>query len=70
MNDAKAEMLLEGVKVAVAVQQRVTFRDAECGDEAVDGPADCLAFGAEKAVILCCCYGECFASRVEYFKVH
>ena len=52
MDDLEAEVFLECVEVAVAVKKGMTVGDAECGDEAVDGFADCVAVRAQQAVVL------------------
>ncbi len=51
MHDLQIEELLEGIEVAVAVEQCVVVLDAERGDEAVDGLPIGLASRAESSVV-------------------
>jgi hypothetical protein len=39
MHDAQAKVILEGVEVAVVVQQLVAFLDTKSCDDAIDGLA-------------------------------
>jgi hypothetical protein len=52
MDDLQAQMLLEGIEVAVTVQQGVAVHQAEACDEAIDGFGDGIAANPKKTVIL------------------
>ncbi|HTQ85861.1 MAG TPA: hypothetical protein VMI93_06590 [Candidatus Solibacter sp.] len=69
MDDLKTEDTLEGVEIAVAMQQRVTLADAECGDKAVDCPADGVAAPAEDAEVARGGDGCFFATAIEYIEL-
>ncbi len=51
MDDSESEMLFKAVKVVVAVKERMTVHDAECGDQAIDGLPNRMAMGPKVAII-------------------
>jgi hypothetical protein len=53
MDDLEPEVLLEGIEVAVAVKQRMSFEKAKGRNQAVDRFADGMAALPEEAVVLC-----------------
>ena len=62
MHDRQAEMLLEGVEVAIAVKQGMPIQETESCDEAINCFADSMAARAEKTIILRGGYREFFSS--------
>ena len=54
MDHAQPQVLLEAVEVAVVMQQLVPFRDAEGGDQAVDGLANRDPTTLQRAKVLSC----------------
>jgi hypothetical protein len=51
MHDHESKELLEGLEIAVAVQEHVTFAKAERGDEAVNRLANGSPAGAKVAIV-------------------
>ncbi len=51
MNDDQVEELLEGVEIAVAVQERMTFAEAERRDETIDGLANSPPLRSQQTVV-------------------
>jgi hypothetical protein len=68
MHHAQAEQLLERIKVAVAVEERVTVAEAECRDEAVNGLANGASLSPESAVIPGRSHSEFDATSFEDFE--
>jgi hypothetical protein len=62
VDDLKTEVLLKGVKVAVAVKQGMAVQEAKACDEAVNCLADGMAAPSEETIVLRGNYREFFAS--------
>lgn len=52
MHNLQAEILFEGIEVAVAMKQRVSGLQAEGCDQTVDGLTHCEATLAQPAIVL------------------
>ena len=51
MNDLQSEGLLEGVEIAIAVEQRMRVLETERRNEAIDGLSNSPASGTQFAVV-------------------
>jgi hypothetical protein len=68
MHDPETEVALEGIEVAVVVQQLVSALDAGCRDEGVDHAAHRDASGAKPKVILGCLDRKILSSSFDHRK--
>jgi len=51
MNDAQTEMGLKRIEITIVVQQPVAFLNTKRRDQAVNGLADSVTFGAQQAIV-------------------
>ena len=51
MNDPQSKGVLEGVEIAIAVEQRMRMLDTERRDEAIDGFPDGPPAGPQAAIV-------------------
>jgi hypothetical protein len=51
MNDLQSEDVLEGVEIAIAVEQRMRVLETERRDEAIDGLPDGPPASAQAAIV-------------------
>jgi hypothetical protein len=52
MNDDETEMLLEGIKITIAMQQGMSTSQTEGCNEAIDRLSNCMSMLPESAIIL------------------
>ena len=70
MDDGKTESLLEGIKITIAMQQRVPVADAVGCNQQIHGLADRVAGAAEVAVIPGGIDRQRDVMELEDFEVH
>jgi len=58
-------MLFEGIEVAVAMKQCKVFRDAEGGDQAINGFTDGDAAALQRVIVSGCANGKTRSGNIE-----
>jgi len=69
MDDAKTQLRFKGVKVPIAVEQRVVANQAERRDEAINGLAHRQTARPQVSIVVSRGEGEGDGARLEYFEV-
>ena len=53
MNNAKAEMFLEGVEITVVVEECMSLNHTKSGDKAIDSLPNRMTMRSKEAIVLC-----------------
>ena len=54
-------MIFKWVKVVIAVEERMSLRQTEGSNQAVDSLPNRMAVGSKQAIVLCRCNGQHFS---------